>query len=125
KTVAIWGLSFKPNTDDIRFAPSIYIIDKLLENEYTIKVHDPAAMKHIQKKYQNKLQYFENQYDATKNVSALIILTEWNEFKQIDFEKLKSNMNDRFIFDGRNIYDIETMKQNGFSYFSVGRKSVI
>jgi len=125
KTIGVWGLSFKPNTDDIRFAPSVDIIDALLLEKYTIKVYDQEGMNNIKKKYGDKLQYADNPYDAAKDTDALAILTEWNEFKNIDLGKVKKMMKTPLIFDGRNIYRPETMKQLGFTYLSVGRKPII
>jgi len=125
KKVAIWGLSFKPNTDDIREAPSLFIIQKLLENNFKINVYDPVAENNVKKFYdESKIKYFTDPYLAVEDVSALIILTEWNEFKQIDLEEVKKRMHDLIIFDGRNIYDPETMKSAGFSYYSIGRPPI-
>ena len=122
KHLAIWGLSFKPNTDDIRFAPSLFIIESLLKEEKIVSVYDPAAMENIQKKFGNSVTYCSGPYDATNDVDALIILTEWNEFRQVDFLKLKKLMKSPVIIDGRNIYSPAVMKKFGFQYFSVGRK---
>jgi len=125
KKVAIWGLSFKPNTDDIREAPSLFVIQKLLENNFKINVYDPVAENNVKKFYdESKIKYFTDPYKAVEDVSALIILTEWNEFKQIDLEEVKKRMHDLIIFDGRNIYDPETMKSVGFSYYSIGRPPI-
>jgi len=125
KKVAIWGLSFKPNTDDIRMAPSLSVIEKLLEEDYTINVYDPVAMDNIKNIFKNKIQFHDNPYDAVKNTSALCILTEWNEFKQADLERVKSLMKHAVILDGRNIYDKETLKKIGFTYISTGRQPVV
>jgi len=125
KTIGIWGLSFKPNTDDIRFAPSLDIIERLLAEQYTIKVYDQAAMKNIEKHFGKKITYCSNPYEAIHKVDELIILTEWNEFKQIDLIKVKSFMNYPHIFDGRNIYNPLMMKKLGFTYFSTGRTPVV
>jgi UDPglucose 6-dehydrogenase len=121
KIIGIWGLSFKPDTDDIRFAPSIFIIEELLKNNFRIQVYDPEAMKNIKNKFGNKLVYCSTPYEAAKNVSALCILTEWNEFKQIDLKQIKNLMTVPMIFDGRNIYDPNVMKKLGIIYFGVGR----
>ncbi|KKQ02114.1 MAG: Nucleotide sugar dehydrogenase [Candidatus Roizmanbacteria bacterium GW2011_GWA2_36_23] len=123
QNIAIWGLSFKPNTDDIRFAPSLYVIDSLIKKNLNLSVYDPAASSNIKKIYGNKIKYALNPYDAIENASALIVLTEWNEFKQIDLQKVKKSMKNPYIFDGRNIYSPGLMKKLGFRYFSVGRKS--
>jgi len=125
KRVAIWGLSFKPNTDDIRFASSLYIIEELLKKGFQISVYDPAAMGNIKKVFGSKIQYFDDPYKAVEGRSALIILTEWNEFKQIDLSKVKKLMSFPIIFDGRNIYLNETMHKMGFRYFSIGREPVV
>lgn len=125
KNVAIWGLSFKPNTDDIRFAPSIFIIEQLISKGYKISVYDPVAMDNIKKVFGNKIKYFNNPYQAVENASVLIILTEWNEFKQIDLIKVKKLMKYALIFDGRNIYRPEIMEKIGFKYYSVGRQPII
>lgn len=125
KTIGVWGLSFKPNTDDIRFAPSLDIIDALLDKSFTIKVYDQEGMENIQKKYTGKLTYCSNPYDVVKGVDGLAILTEWNEFKQIDLVKVKKSMKTPLIFDGRNIYDPSVMKKLGFTYYSTGRQPIL
>jgi len=124
KKIAIWGLSFKPNTDDVRFAPSLFILNFLIEKGFTIAVYDPAASDNIRRIFGNKINYCSNPYDAVNSVEGLIILTEWNEFKQIDLEKVKKLMKHPYIFDGRNLYSLETMKKFGYKYYSVGRKSI-
>lgn len=125
KKIGIWGLAFKPNTDDIRFAPSIYIIEELLEKGYSIKAFDPAAMDNIKKIFGNKITLVEDQYEAVEDVDALLILTEWNDFKQADLKKVKGLLNNPVILDGRNIYDPASMKKQGFSYISTGRRPVV
>jgi len=122
KKIALLGLSFKPDTDDIRFAPSLYIIEDLLTNDYKISVYDPEAMNNIKKTFGNKIEYHNNPYDTIKDVDCLCILTEWNEFKQIDLKKVKSLMKKPLIIDGRNIYNPEMIKKLGFTYISTGRK---
>ncbi len=124
KTVAIWGLSFKPDTDDIRAASSKYIIEELLAKNFTVSVYDPAAMENIKKIFNDKISYAKDPYACVKNADSLCILTEWNEFKQTDLEKVKTNMTHPVIVDGRNMYKPEDMKRRGFMYVSVGRKSV-
>lgn len=121
KRIAIWGLSFKPDTDDIRFAPSLFVIESLLKDGKIISVYDPAAMENIQKKFATSIIYSSDPYEAAKDSDGLIILTEWNEFRQVDFIKLKKIMKSPVILDGRNIYSPETMKKFGFKYYSVGR----
>lgn len=121
KKVAIWGLSFKPNTDDIRFAPSVFIIKKLLEQGFQINVYDQEATNNIKKIFTDKISYSKDPYQAVNKVDALIIITEWNEFRQIDLSKVKKQMAHPTIFDGRNIYDPSDLKKLGFKYYSVGR----
>lgn len=125
KQIAIWGLSFKPNTDDIRFAPSVDIIRALLEKGYTLSVYDQEGMNNIKKLFGDKITYATSSFDALKEADALVILTDWNEFKNIDLKEVKRLMKQPMIFDGRNIYDIKTMKELGFSYISTGRGSVL
>ena len=124
KKIAVWGLSFKPDTDDIRFAPSLYTIDDLLKKGYEISVFDPAAMENVKKKYADKLTYFNDPYEAVKGADALCIMTEWNEFKQADLKKVKSLLAQPLIIDGRNIYQPEKMQKLGFTYISTGRRTV-
>lgn len=125
KNVAVWGLTFKPNTDDVRDAPSLFILEELLKNNFSLSVYDPAGMENIKKIFGNKLVYYQNPYLAVKNSSALIILTEWNEFKQINLKKIKDLLKKPVIFDGRNIYEPKVMKNLGFTYFSIGRKPIL
>ena len=122
KTIAVWGLAFKPETDDIREAPSLYIIEELLNKEASIVVFDPEAMPNVQKKYGDKITYAKSMYEATKDADALIISTEWSIFRTPDFKKLRDNLNKPVIFDGRNLYDVEEMAKEGFYYSSIGRK---
>jgi UDPglucose 6-dehydrogenase len=124
KKLAIWGLAFKPNTDDIRFAPSIFIIDNLLKQKFSLTVYDPEAIKNIKMIFSNKIQYATSSYQAVKGADGLVILTEWNEFKQIDLSKVKKLLKKPFIFDGRNIYRPDVIKTFGFKYFSIGRKPI-
>ncbi|MFA6532822.1 MAG: UDP-glucose/GDP-mannose dehydrogenase family protein [Patescibacteria group bacterium] len=121
KKVAVWGLSFKPNTDDIRFAPSVFILEKLLEKGFQISAYDQEATDNIKKIFANKISYSKDPYQAINGVDALIIITEWNEFRQIDLNKVKKLMSDPTIFDGRNIYDPSELKKLGFKYYSIGR----
>jgi UDPglucose 6-dehydrogenase len=124
KTLAIWGLAFKPNTDDIREAPALHIIDELLELGASIKAYDPEAMHHVKEIYGDNIELTNDQYSALENSDALIIITEWNAFRTPDFEKLASTLNKKIIFDGRNIYSLDTMKNLGFYYESIGRETV-
>ena len=121
KHIALWGLSFKPNTDDIREAPAIYLIEDLLKNGFSITAYDPEAMKKTKAIFKDQIKYTDNPYDCVKDASLLAVVTEWNEFKQIDLEKVKSLMQEPVIIDGRNIYDPEKIKALGFKYVGVGR----
>jgi UDPglucose 6-dehydrogenase len=124
KTIAMWGLAFKPHTDDIREAPSLYNIDELLSEGVIIKAHDPEGMKNVERQMGNKIQYFESPYDAAENADAIFIATEWPEFRAPDFDKLSSILKEKVIFDGRNLYDLSLMKELGYKYFSIGREVI-
>lgn len=123
KTFAIWGLAFKPNTDDIREAPSIKIIDALLKKNASVKAFDPEAMEPMKKIYGDKIA-FGKQYDVLKNADALIIITEWAVFRSPDFERMKKIMKEKVIFDGRNVFELKEMEEQGFYYASIGRKRI-
>jgi len=124
KHFAVWGLSFKPNTDDMREAASIVNINKLIEHGATVSAYDPAAMEVAKSIFKDSIVYAENQYDALKNADALLIFTEWNEFRYPDFNKIRSLLKNPLIFDGRNIFDLEKMEELGFCYYSIGRKPI-
>lgn len=124
KTIAIWGLSFKPHTDDIREAPALYNIEELLKEGVNIKVHDPEGMENVKKQFGTKIQYCNTPYEAADKADAVFIATEWPEFRTPDFEKLSSLLKGKVIFDGRNLYDLPLMKELGFAYFSIGREVV-
>jgi len=121
KHFAIWGLAFKPNTDDIREAPALEIIKALLQLGATVSVFDPEAMKNVQQLMGDQLNYAENMYGALNHADALIIATEWSEFRTPDFEQMKSSLKKKIIFDGRNLFEKELMTQEGFEYVSIGR----
>ena len=121
---AVWGLSFKPKTDDMREAPSLVTVEALLEAGAAIHVHDPEAMDEARNFFGDRVSYHRNNYDALDGVDALLILTEWNEFRRPDFERMRSLMRKPAIFDGRNIYDLNKMEQFGFDYFTIGRPAV-
>ena len=123
KTIGVLGLAFKPNTDDMRFAPSIGIITELQKEGAKIKAYDPKAIEKS-KGILNGIVYCSNPYDAAKDADALVVITEWNEFKNLDLKKIKSVMKHPLIIDGRNIYNPEDVKKEGFSYISIGRKDV-
>ena len=122
KIIAVWGLSFKPQTDDIRESPAIYLIERLLEAGAKIRAYDPAAMEETRKEMGNKVYYASDQYDALTEANALAMMTEWPEFHLPDFKKVAELMKGRVIFDGRNIYDPEEIRRFGFRYFGIGRK---
>lgn len=124
KTIGIWGLAFKPNTDDIREAPALYIIDDLLEAGAKIKAFDPEAMENVAEIYGDKIELVKNQYDALENADALAIITEWSVFRTPDFPKIKKMLNSNAIFDGRNLYDLHKMEEAGFHYESIGRQII-
>ncbi len=121
KNIGIWGLAFKPETDDIREAPALYVIDELLKKGFTIKAYDPEAMNNFKKKFPT-ITYCGNPYDVVDGVDGLVILTEWNEFKEADLNKVKSLLKKPLVIDGRNVYSPEKMKNLGFTYISTGRK---
>jgi UDPglucose 6-dehydrogenase len=124
KTIAIWGLAFKPKTDDIRDAPSLVLIDRLLEHGAKLQVHDPEAMTNIRERYGDQLQYADLPMKALVNADALIIVTEWAEFRHPDFEEMATIMRGRVIFDGRNLYRPTEVKAAGFAYYCVGKVPV-
>jgi UDPglucose 6-dehydrogenase len=118
----IWGLSFKPKTDDIRESSSLYLIKKLLDAGARIKAYDPAAMAETRKAMGNKIGYADEPYEALQGADAMVLMTEWSEFHLPDFEKMAGIMKGKIIFDGRNIYDPEHVKKLGFKYFGIGRR---
>ena len=122
KKIAIWGLAFKPETDDIREAPALYMIEKLKEAGAEISAFDPEAMDNVQRKIGDKINYVEDMYAATENADALLICTEWSIFRTPDYDLLKKNMNNKVIFDGRNLYEVNEVNKEGFAYYSIGRK---
>ncbi len=122
KTFAVWGLSFKPKTDDMREAPSVVIIEKLLAAGAHVKAHDPVAMDEAKHSLQDRITYCTKQEDALVDADALLIVTEWSEFRVPDFEELKSKLKNPVIFDGRNIYDAEELRSLGFHYYGIGIK---
>lgn len=124
KRIAVWGIAFKPNTDDIREAPSLYIIQDLLEAGAEIAAYDSEATENAKKIFGNKIEYGADMYSVLKNADALAILTEWAEFRTPDFNKISSLMKSKVIFDGRNVYGLDEMKEAGFYYNSIGRKII-
>jgi UDPglucose 6-dehydrogenase len=124
KKIAIWGLAFKPDTDDIREAPALYMIESLLNEGAKISAFDPEAMPNVQSVIGEKINYAKDEYDALKDADALLICTEWGIFRNPDFDKIQSLMNDSVLFDGRNLFDIEEMSEKGFFYASIGRSLI-
>ena len=125
KHFALWGLAFKPNTDDIREAPAIYIIEALKKEGCTLSVFDPEAMPNVKAQIGDTVKFGENQYDVLENADALIIATEWNEFRTPNFLKMVTSMKNKVIFDGRNLFDINAIRELGFYYESIGRAIAI
>ncbi|CAM4121742.1 UDP-glucose/GDP-mannose dehydrogenase family protein [Cytophagaceae bacterium 50C-KIRBA] len=125
KTIAIWGLAFKPYTDDIREAPALYNIEALLEAGCTIKAYDPEAMPNVQALLGDSVQFCKNPYEALEEADALLIVTEWPQFRTPDFEKMDSLLKNKVIFDGRNLYELSQMKELGYTYYSIGRQTVL
>jgi UDPglucose 6-dehydrogenase len=121
KTIALWGLAFKPRTDDMREAPAIAIIERLLAAGATVRAYDPAAAPVAKRLFEGRIALCEKSYDALAGADALAIVTEWNEFREPDFEKMRSMLRSPVVFDGRNIYSPEQMRALGFTYFSIGR----
>jgi UDPglucose 6-dehydrogenase len=125
KKIAVWGLSFKPNTDDIREAPALTIIEALLENGAEVSAYDPEAMINVKNILFNRIHFAEYQYEALADADALVIATEWSEFRTPDFGRIISLLKNKVIFDGRNLFDLNKMEEMGFHYISVGRKEII
>jgi UDPglucose 6-dehydrogenase len=124
KRFAVWGLAFKPDTDDIREAPALYIIDALLKEGAEVCAHDPEAMNNVKKLMGSKISFANDPYEALKDADALIIATEWGLFRTPDFNKVVTLLKNKVIFDGRNLYGIDQMKELGFYYSSIGRETV-
>jgi len=124
KTIAVWGLAFKPETDDIREAPSVFMMEGMLAKGAKLQVFDPEAMPNIEKSFGDKLKYASSMYQALEGADALLICTEWSIFRTPDYYKLKQLLSNPIIFDGRNLYNVEDMEAEGFTYISVGRKAI-
>ena len=125
KHFAVWGLAFKPNTDDVREAPAIFLIKKLLNEKASVSAYDPEAIETTKTVLGNKIKYCKHSYEALENADALIITTEWNEFRNPDFKQITSLLKASVIFDGRNLYDPDKMDEKNITYYSIGRKAVI
>ena len=124
KRIALWGLAFKPDTDDIREAPSLYMIEKLLEKGASIRAYDPEAMSNVQEQIGSKIGYASDPYDALNNADALVICTEWSVFRTPNFDDVIKRLKKSVIFDGRNLYNPDKMEKLGFYYKSIGRKTI-
>ena len=124
KRIALWGLAFKPNTDDIREASALTIIQELTKAGVKVSAFDPEAVANVKKEIGDKIEYSANQYDALKDADALVIATEWSEFRTPDFNKMTSLLKNKVIFDGRNLFDLAQMEECGFHYESIGRRTV-
>jgi UDPglucose 6-dehydrogenase len=124
KHFAVWGLAFKPNTDDIREAPALELIAALTQAGATVAAYDPEAMDNVQKLHDLDIRFADNQYDALLEADALIIATEWPEFRTPDFGRIRASLRQNVVFDGRNVFDLDAMRREGFTYFSVGRSNL-
>ena len=124
KAIAVWGLAFKPGTDDIREAPSLVLIERLLAAKATIRVYDPEAMTNVRALYGDRLVYCQKRDDAILGADALAVCTEWKQFVHPNFEEMHRLMRQSVIFDGRNIYNPQRMRAAGFTYYSIGRPAV-
>ena len=124
KKIALWGLAFKPNTDDIREAPALKMIDEFIKAGASVSAFDPEAMPNVKNDLGDKIEYCENQYDTLKNADALVIATEWSEFRTPDFNRISSLLKNKVIFDGRNLFDLTQMEDCGFYYASIGRRTI-
>jgi UDPglucose 6-dehydrogenase len=124
KKIAVWGLAFKPYTDDIREAPALVNIEELLQKNAHVRAYDPEAMTNVKNLIGDKIEFAEDEYDALEGADALLIMTEWPVFRTPEFELIKEKLNNPVIFDGRNLYDLDEMERLGFEYYSIGRKEV-
>ncbi|MFM2207679.1 MAG: hypothetical protein RL213_1654 [Bacteroidota bacterium] len=125
KKAAMWGLSFKPDTDDIREAPALYMIDELLKEGAEVCAYDPEAMSNVRKIKGDAIRYAADPYEALDGADFLVIATEWSVFRTPEFDRMKQSMKSPVVFDGRNLYDLQRMKEKGFTYYSIGREAVI
>ena len=123
-SAAVWGVSFKPETDDLRQAPALTLIDQLLEAGVSVRVHDPAAMERLSERYQRRVTCYTGPYDALEGADFLIVCTEWNEFRSPEFPRMRRLLSQPIIFDGRNLYDLEAMRRHGMEYYPIGRPAV-
>ncbi len=121
KVIALWGLAFKPNTDDMREAPALTVVDALVREGAQVRAFDPAALDEAKKRFGKGVKLVDNNYEALKGADALVLLTEWNEFRRPDFDRIKTLLREPVVFDGRNIYDPKVMRDKGFVYYGIGR----
>lgn len=124
KSIAVLGLAFKPNTDDMREAPSRTVVKQLLDAGAEVKAYDPVAMEEAKNIFGDSIEYCENEYDTIKNSEAVILVTEWDEFQELNLDKVKELLTNPIFIDGRNCYELEEMKEKGFTYYSVGREAI-
>ena len=124
RTFAVWGLAFKPRTDDMREAPALVVVEELLQAGAKCRVHDPEALENARKIFGDRVTYHKTNYEALKDADALLILTEWNQFRHPNFQRIKAELKEPVIFDGRNLYDPDLMKALEIRYYSVGRHPV-
>lgn len=124
KKIAVWGLAFKPYTDDIREAPALENINALLELGASITAYDPEAANNVKKLLGDKIKYAESAYDALEGADALLIVTEWPMFRTPDFDKMNNSLKNKVVFDGRNLFEPAQMQELGYTYYSIGRKAV-
>ena len=125
KQIAVWGLAFKPNTDDIREAPALENIQLLLAAGAKVKVYDPEAIENVKQILGDKVEYAESPYGALLEADALMIMTEWQVFRSPDFEVMNKLLKNKVIFDGRNLFELNTMKELGYAYYSIGRENIV
>ena len=123
KTFAVWGLAFKPKTNDMREAPAITIINALLERGAKVQAYDPKAVESAKEIFGNKITYSKSAYEALNDADCMLLLTEWNEFRRPDFDKIKSLMKNYVIFDGRNQYNSKRLLEKGFEYYQIGKQT--
>jgi UDPglucose 6-dehydrogenase len=124
RTFAVWGLSFKPRTDDMREAPSVVVIEDLLIKGARVQAYDPEAMAEAKKIFGDRIQFSNRNYEALQGADGLLIITDWNEFRRPNFQRIKEFLKSPVVFDGRNLYDPAEMRRMGFMYYSIGRKNV-
>ena len=124
KRIAVWGLAFKPNTDDMREAPALALIEQLLNEGATVSAHDPAAMPEAQRRLGDAVTFGETNYDALEGADALVVVTDWNAYRNPDFDRLRTSLSRPIVIDGRNLYDPVKMRALGFTYRSIGREGV-